>query len=98
MSDGSNLYIYYVYILGLIRVHNLGAVFTPRAAWVLLVPLVRLVLFIALLLIVRSPLGQPAVCLAISDSPPPSLHDYSIQLDIWTQQCPILHDASSVPF
>ena len=65
---------------------------------VLLVRLVRLVLFIALLLIVRSPLGQPAVCLAISDSPPPSLHDYSIQLDIWTQQCPILHDASSVPF
>ena len=97
MSDGSNPYIYN----GLIRVHNLGAVFTPRAAWVLLVPLVRLVqlvLFTALLLIVRSPLGQPAVCLAISDSPPPSLHDYSIQLDIWTQQCPILHDASSVPF
>ena len=88
--------------MGLIRVDNLGAFFTPRAAWVLLVPLVRLVhlvLFTALLLIVRSPLGQPAVCLAISDSPPPSLHDYSIQLDIiWTQQCPILHDASSVPF
>ena len=90
--------------MGLIRFYNLGAVFTLRVAWVLLVPLVplvrlvHLVLFIALLLIVRSPLGQPAVCLAISDSPPPSLHDYSIQLDIWTQQCPTLHDASSVPF
>ena len=31
MSDGSNPYIYN----GLIRVHNLGAVFTPRVAWVL---------------------------------------------------------------
>ena len=87
--------------MGRIRFDNLGAGFTLRVAWVRLVPLVplvQLVLFTALLLIVRSPLGQPAVCLAISDSPPPSLHDYSIQLDIWTQQCPILHDASSVPF
>ena len=75
--------------MGLIRLHNLGAVFTLRVAWVLLVPLVHLVLLTALLLIVRSPLGQPAVCLAISDSPAPSLHDYSILLDIWTQQCPI---------
>ena len=35
----------YIYIMGLIRVHNLGAVFTLRVAWVLLVRLVHLVLF-----------------------------------------------------
>ena len=98
VSDGSNIYIY---IMGLIRFDNQGAVFTLRVAWVLLVPLVRLVHLVLFLRCCWSCVrlfGQPAVCLAISDSPPPSLHDYSIQLDIWTQQCPTLHDASSVPF
>ena len=42
--------------MGLILFFNLGAAFTPRNAWVLLVRLVQLVLFTALLLIVRSPL------------------------------------------